>query len=235
MSLKLPTPSVPDLARIEGSTVEEVSKFLINYYNTSGGVFNYVRSIKAIRQSYRGFHNLSQLISSCDSEKTGIGRKENKEVVRYASPLAFDRTLQVFDLPARKFAFGLRQAGFRIPFFFVENGIIKLYFIQPRKRAPLDPSQVGMIATIYKKYLLDTEFFGEKVDFEFVEASVPQGAEERSAYKISMAEINLWSDGALSDRLTLISQALDAIEKGEKVQPKKRQNKSQSIDMPLFD
>ncbi|WP_144440044.1 hypothetical protein [Methylobacterium sp. AMS5] len=231
----MPALSVPDLARIEGNTDEVAAHWIINYFNEPGGTFNYARGMRSIKASYNGLHNIEQLKLACNLEKTEIGRRSNKELVSVVAPEAFKRTTQVFDLPAKKFTFGHRQAGFRVPFFFVEGGIVKICFIWPRKGISLSSRQIGMIATILKNYLLDTEFFGLPTDIEFIEASAPKGCKERSVDRLKLSEIELWSETDLTDRLTLISNALTIAENSGKIKPKKRKAQDIAPDMPLFD
>jgi len=129
----LPTPAVPDLARIPGSTVSEAVAWLLAYYDVMVP-WNYRSGTRCVKGAYRGLHNLQQLLAGCDCEKIDQSRKSNREIVTLAAPLAFGRSTQVFDLPRQRFSFGQRRfAGYRIPFFFVEGGVIKLYFLQPRK------------------------------------------------------------------------------------------------------
>ena len=49
---------------------------------------------------------------------------------------------------------------FGSPFFFVEAGLIKVFYLQPRKNAGLEFDELCMVATIMKRFPLDTGFMG---------------------------------------------------------------------------
>lgn len=231
-----PIPAVPDLARASGETRDEVVAWLKEYYEASGGPFNYLTGTRSVKQGYRGLHDLTHLLAGCAKEKLKQGRLSNEEIVSLAAPLAFGRKTQVFDLPRRKFPFGRSlQSGYRIPFFFVENGVVKLYYLQPRKTYNLTFRQISMVATIHKKYLLDTEFFGQKVDVEYVDVSANAETRLREVHCYALSDLELWSDKQLAERLTLIAEALDYIKINGIVRPRKRSARQASADMPLFD
>ncbi len=233
---RLPPPPVPDLARIEGETVDEVIQWLTHYYEDEGCPWNYRTGTKAIKSAYKGLHRLDPLLAGCLKEKTKQGRISNSEIVRHAAPLAFGRSSQVFDLPPRKFSFGQnRFAAYRIPFFFVENGVVKLYFVQPRKEHGPTFDQLGMIAKIHSKYLLGIEFFGQPSNVEYVDLGTLEKKGPRIVRSYSLSELNIWSDKKLTDRLTLISEALDKIEERGVVQSRRRIIQRPEPEMPLFD
>ncbi len=233
--INIPIPPVPDLARAQGQTVEEVVEWFRNDYYTGPSVNgNYLTGTRCAKASYRGLHNLPQLLAACDKEKQKQGKRSNSEVVELAAPVAFGRSTQVFDLPRRQFAFGRDlYANYRIPFFFVENGIVKLYYLQPRKGSNLTFDELSMVATIYKRYLLDTEFFGQTSDVEFVDVSA-NGGKHRSLHIFSLKDLELWPEKKLSDRLTLISAALDFIRENNLVEPRRRIVRQPPSDLPLF-
>ena len=233
--MNLPTPPVPELARLKGQTKDELISSLVKYYNTDSAPFNYRSGTRSIKASYRGLHSLKVLLAGCEKEPTEQGRKSNLEIVEYAAPLAFGRKTQVFDLPRRQFAFGRNLSSpYRVPFFFVENKIVKLYYIQPSKGCGLTYDELCMVATIFKRYLLDSEFFDQPTDVEFVDLSAARGTKVRCLRDYSLSELQLWSDERLANRLTLIADALDFVKASDLVRPRRRHLAPISPDMPLF-
>jgi hypothetical protein len=233
---QLPTPPVPDLACVQGETVPQVVEWLTRYYEDDGCPWSYRTGTKSIKAGYKGLHRLDLLLAACARERTTQGRISNTEIVRLAAPRAFGRVTQVFDLPPRQFAFGrTRRAAYRIPFFFVEDRIVKLYFIQPRKHHGPTFDQLGMVGKIHKKYLLDTEFFGQTVDLEYVSLGAEDDKGPRVVRSFSLESLNLWSDDRLEDRLSLISAALDEMEKRGDVHSRRRRVLRPEPGMPLFD
>ena len=61
---QLPTPSVPDLACIEGETLAHVMQWLTAYYEGDGCPWNYRIGTRAIRLAYKGFDRLDLYQSS---------------------------------------------------------------------------------------------------------------------------------------------------------------------------
>lgn len=232
----IPTPPVPELARAKGESVMQIVDWFVEYYNRGSVFFNYRSSTRAIRSAYQGLHDLNVLRSAVFAEKTRVGRVSNDEVITLAAPYSFGRATQVFDISPRRFSFGHeRNAAYRIPFLFVEGGIIKVYFLQPRKGAGLTLDEFGMIGSIIKRYLLDQEFYGEKCDIEVIDVGAPMGCSAREARRYSLCELPLWSESRLADRLTLISEALDIIQKDGLVVPRSTHRKPADPSMPLFD
>jgi hypothetical protein len=92
-----------------------------------------------------------------------------------------------------------------------------------------------MVATIHKKYLLDTEFFGQNTDIEYVDVSANPATNEREVHRYSLSDFELWPQNQLADRLTLIAEALDYIRTNDLVRRPKRSARPASLDMPLFD
>jgi hypothetical protein len=233
---KFPVPPVPDLARAEGATVEEMLRWWLVYYNIDPVPWNYRCGTRIIRKAYQGLHNLRSLVAGCDAEKIEQSRKSNAEVVTLAAPLAFGRDTKVFDLPRQRFPFGHDlSSAYRIPFFFVENRQVKLYYLQPRKHAGLSLDQLAMVATIYRRFLLDHFFYGQAADVEFVDLAEDSATKSRQVRRYSLADLELWSEQRLQDRLTLIAESLRAVWDSGLITPRERRVHRPDPEMPLFD
>jgi hypothetical protein len=227
---------VPELARAEGSTRDEMISYWLAYYDSDNVPWNYRASTRVVKHSYRGLHALSSLLAACACEKTKQGRASNEEVIKLAAPISFGRSTQVFDLPRRQFPFGRDLfSGYRVPFFFVENGIVKLFYLQPRKNYSLSPDQLGMVATIHKSFLLDTEFFGSRTDIEYVDVSANDVSGVREVKHYTLDSLRLWPEKRLQERLSLVAESLDYVRTSGLVRPKKRVMRRPEPDMPLFD
>ena len=233
---RYPVPPVPELARAGGSTVEEMVSWWLVYYDSEPVRWNYLCGTKVVRKSYSGLHNLRLLLAGCEAEKIDQGRRSNAEIVTLAAPRAFGRQTQVFDLPRRQFPFGRDiRSGYRIPFFFVESGVVKLYHLQPRKGASVTRDQMGMIATIYKRFILDQEFYGQKSDVEIVDLAVDPRTKERVVNAYSLSALEVWSEERLQDRLTMVAESLDRVWNSGLIRPGDRRGRRPDPDMPLFD
>lgn len=233
----IPTPSVPDLARVEGSTPEEAAEWLIDFFNSPRVPWSYQLSARVAKVAHQGIHRLDLLLPGCATELNPVGRKSNEEVVSLVAPLAFGRSTHVFNLSPRRFNFGQNRAsGFRIPFFFTENKVVKLYYLQPRKKFSLSRRQISMVATIHKRHILDTEFFDLASDLEYIDVSANQenGIREVKRMTLRDLESELWSEEELARRLSLLSTALDLAQSSGRVQLRPRRPVA-TVDMPLFD
>lgn len=233
---RLFTPSVPELVRIDTSSAHAAESDLERFFLETGGIFNYLPATKAVQKAYKGYHNKDRLVDGCMRTGPKSGRKPNAEVTSLTAPRAFGRKTQVFPIGNRPFKFGHdRSAAFRVPFFFTENSIVKLFYLQPRKNDPFSEFQLGGLFRIFKSHLLDRDFYGEQTDIEFVDASASEKGAERNLSVRDLSSVDLWSESQLSDHLTVITDALTKLESlglAEEVKPRRPYK---DPELPLFD
>jgi hypothetical protein len=95
--------------------------------------------------------------------------------------------------------------------------------------------ELGMLATIHKRYLIDTEFYGEPVDIEYVDVSLNPESNCREVRKYCLEDLQLWSEAALRNRLTILSAALHILETDKALSAKRRIAPRPDPELPLFD
>ncbi|TPN46989.1 MULTISPECIES: hypothetical protein [unclassified Mesorhizobium] len=233
--IPLTNPPLVEVLRADTTSVQTAVRSLLEFYNPiDGGKFNYLRAVKAVRKAYKGFHQIDQLLAAPLSTKERVGYKPNQDVIALASPLAFNRRTQVFDLTGRRFPFARdRFATFRIPFFFTESGVVKLYFLQYRKSFFLSKDVYCGMFSVHRKFLLEQEFYGETCDVEYVDCSSDEDGGSRNRKVYSSQNLEMWSDERLTDQLGVVASAMDEIERRQlKV---KRIRPLRDVELPLFD
>ncbi|GLS29486.1 hypothetical protein SAMN04488498_11280 [Mesorhizobium albiziae] len=227
-------PSVPEIVRVDTSSLNSAVAHLISALEPTGGNFNYLDGTKRVRSAHKGLHDLKALMSASPSRAKMVGHAHNMDVVRLAAPNAFGRKTSVFNLPPRKLPYGGdRLASYRLPFFFVEEGSVKGYFLQPRKNTHFTTEQYGLMATVVKRNLLDTEFYGERVEFEVVDVSRKVNDNERSLSVYTLSELQLWSEADVAQHFRVVAAALNIIEDEQLV--KKVRRPLRDKELPLFD
>jgi hypothetical protein len=228
------SPSLPEIVRVDTSSVDSAVADVVSLLEPPRRTFNYLDATKRTRQAYSGFHDLRQLLSAGFSRKKLVGHEQNMEVVRLAAPHAFGRATQIFDLPPRKLSYGAdRFASYRVPFFFVERGIVKVYFLQPRKDTHFSTRQFGLLASVIKRNLLETEFYGETCDIEIIDVSRDKGDKKRSLHVYSLSDVPNWTDKEIEEHFSVVNDALKIVEEENLI--KKVRRPLRDRELPLFD
>ncbi|QFY59874.1 hypothetical protein FZ934_05165 [Rhizobium grahamii] len=225
--------SLPDIVRVPSFNEDAAIAYVVAELEQSGHGFNYLDASKRVKAAYKGLHDIKHLTMPQGISKNKVGQKANLELVSLAAPISFGRRTNVFDLEARRFHYGEdRSASYRIPFFFSEQNVIKAYYLQPRKGTPLTLDQVGLYASIVKKFLLDQEFYGESVEVEIVDVAEREKTKGRSTKVYGLSNLDIWNDDRINSHLRVVRAALDYIEAQNLVTRRRRPLKDR--DLPLF-
>lgn len=226
-------PSLPEIVRVNSKNLDEAIAQLVSDLTPTGGGFNYLEATKCSKAAFKGLHSLKLLTDSKRLNDGSVGAKANLEVANLICPLAFGRKTSVVDLSPRNFQYGAgRYASYRIPFLFVENKHVKIYFLQPRKNTCYTFDQVSLYASIARKHLLEKEFYGELTDIEFVEAAVRNQGAKREIKEYCLQDLEIWDDLRISQHLSAVDKALTFIESEQLVKKKRRPLKDSQL--PLF-
>ena len=233
--IPLAKPPLVEVLRADTTSLDTAVQSLMEFYSPiDTGKFNYLRAVKTARMAYKGLHRIDLLLAAPPSVAKRVGFKPNQDVIALAAPLAFGRKTQVFDLGKRYFPFGReRYASYRVPFFFVENATVKLYFLQYRKGLVLSKDVYSGLLKVHTEYLLEPEFYGDPVDVEYVDCAAPFEGASRSMQRFTSSDLEMWTDERLKDQLGIVAAAMDQIEKqGLSV---KRVRPLKDSELPLFD
>lgn len=228
------SPSLPEIVRVDTASLDSAIAHLISFLEPSGGGFNYLDATMRIRKAYGGLSDIQILTSASESLQRKFGHSFNMDVVKLAAPHAFGRKISVFDIHARKLRYGGdRQASYRVPFFFVEDKIVKAYFLQPRKNTHFSKEQYGMLYSVIRNNLMSTEFYNLSLDIEIVDVAMLLGKDKRSIRTFSSSDLNIWDQGAIDYHFSVITDALSTIERENLVRKVRRPLRDRSL--PLFD
>lgn len=230
----LHSPSLPEIVRVDTSSLDVAVAHLVSFLEPSGGTFNYLDATKRIRHAYNGLSDINLLTSASPSRERKFGHSFNMDVVRLAAPLAFGRKISVFDVSSRKLSYGSgRYASYRIPFFFVENKVVKALFLQPRKNTHFSLENYGLMYSILRSNLMSTEFYSLEMDVEIIDVSRPSDKANRELRIFTSENLALWSPDAINAHFNVVADALVIIEQENLVRKVRRPLRDRAL--PLFD
>ena len=73
-----------------------------------------------------------------------------------------------------------------------------------------------------------------EVEVEIVDLAEDPDTGERAVNRYSLADLELWPEKRLQDRLTLIAESLDRVWNSGLIKPRDRKGRRPDPDMPLF-
>jgi len=192
-ALKLP--ALQDMARIIRPTVHETSKELVVYYE-GRPPFSYDFVRRMAKSLFSGEVSLGQVQKSCELRVHPAGRKQNSEVSELVWQAAQGRSFMCHDLSPRKFYIQKEQAIFVRPlFYFVENGVVKILWLQPRRRYGLSVNQLGILGSVIRHTFLVDDWAEATV--QILDCSCPEGGSARALQMYEIEDLPILPDDKL--------------------------------------
>lgn len=230
----LKVPPVQDVVRFLRPTISETKQLLVEYYTRKKGLFSYEPARKIAKPLYSGEIGLPAALEGCLTKGNPRGRKSNAEVVELIWQAAQGRSLLCHDLKKRDFAIRRDLAiAVHAPFYFVENGQVKIYWLQPRRGYGLTQHQMGLLGSIIRMSIATEDFEG--ADIELFDTSIPAGSKTRVPRTFNFADLSVTDAKATIEALRLFAAAYDEVCEMDIPKPAQRDKKRDDRQPPLFD
>lgn len=150
--------------------------------------WSYNPSVKLARAVFSGELSLGAALQACRRLKTGS--KPNENVVRVIWEHGKDKNVFCHDLKSGPYPLGQDLfVPVRAKFFFVENNIPHIFWLQPWKEFLLNRFQLGFLATVLKDFYAIDEF--ENAELYLLDVSRPPGARERQPVVYKFGDLPL--------------------------------------------
>ncbi len=167
-------PPCHDLVRLIRPTQPATKDALLEHLIRSPGFFSYELARRVSPRAFAGGLSLSALKQACDTIANTVGRKSNWEAVQAVQLSGAGRNVQCHPmqhgrLKVRK-DLSVRVAA---DFYFVENGKVRVFWLQPRRCYALDFGQLALFGALIRMTLLTGDF--ENAGLELLDISAPDG------------------------------------------------------------
>lgn len=231
MSL-LPIPAAQDIVRIVASTEEETERQVVEYFLRGGGAFNYSLSQKLAPHAYAHSINLEHALRACRHQRTAAGAKHNSRVVELVWEAGAGREIVSHDLRPKVIRIR-RDMQVRVApaFYYVEGGVTRLFWLQPRTNYSLSLSKMGLLAALVREVFLVDDFEG--VGFEILDLSVFPGTNVRRSRLIRQEDMPFISKEDLNSALQRFANAFERV-RARGIERKRRPGKRPPTGPDLF-
>jgi hypothetical protein len=228
--LRLPAPQ--DIVRLLRSTVEETAGVLKGYYEQQPA-WNYGPARAMARPVYSGELSLSAATERCRNGGNPLGRHSNAEVAEHIWTAAQGRSFQCHPLGPRPFGIRRDLSILIDPtFFFVENGQVKLFWLQPRRHFSPSLEGLGTLAAMIRMTFAD-DF--DDFDLELLDLSVPDGESQRVSRIYCFSALPLLGEDAVATALQRFADAYDKVREMGVTRPARRPRRPDDrAGEPLF-
>jgi hypothetical protein len=185
------------------------------------------------RPVYSGELSLQAATERCRTGGNPLGRRSNAEVAEHIWAAAQGRSFQCHPLTPRPFGIRSDLSILIDPlFFFVEAGLVKVFWLQPRRQFSPTLEGLGTLGAMIRMTFAD-EF--EAFDLELLDLSVPDGEEQRVRRVYRFAALPLLADAAVTAALQRFADAYDKVREMGVTRPASRRRRPDDRpEQPLF-
>ena len=188
-------PGAPDFARLISDDPEAILAGLKEHYSRPRIGWSYQWVQRNSRKIYSG--ELTEAsINEYQASGKRKGAKSNVEVALLLRQSAIGRSFQCFPIKPRRVKIS-REHSLTVspPFYFVENGVVKIFWLQPRRTFALDDQQAGVLAALLRLSHFRDDF--EDARLELYDASAPDG-KNREPRVLGLSDLPVVSDRELT-------------------------------------
>jgi hypothetical protein len=231
----LPIPGLQDVARLIRPTVSETELLLRDYYEIPS-TFSYAASRLVSKPLYSGDLSLQQVLDYIEKRVYAPWRGQNAEVAELIWQAAQGRSFLCH--PLKRQHFNIRR-DLAIPvkpeFYFVENGQLRIFALQPRRKYILSEEQLGVFASVIRRVFDRIGF--EMADLELLDLSCLPGSKNRQLTIYRFSDLPLLSDAELLPHFERFAQAYDNLVSSGYSKPVRKAKRKPGPDsqLGLFD
>lgn len=200
-------PSLPHIAKSICPTVEGTVRQL-QRLDASTPPFSYDLSWRLALPLYSGAIKLNAALEACHRLKPPLGAKCNAEVVEIM--WQDSQGTSYFCHPLKDRFFPIRHdllIPVRPRFYFVKNGVVNVFWLQPWKKFSLSEEQLGILASVIKQSFFFDDF--ENANLYLLDTSADSENERRKPQVFSLDNLPILSDEALKSAFDRFAMAYD--------------------------
>lgn len=210
-------PSLPHVAKSICATVEGTVRQL---HRLDAGMppFSYDLSWRLAFPLYSGTFNLGAALEACRRVRVPLGAKCNAEVVEIM--WQDSQRASHFCHPLKDRFFPIRRdlvIPVRPRFYFVKEGAVHLFWLQPWKAFDLTEEQLGILASVIRQTFAVDDFEGARLHLLDTSADGEEG--KRRPQVFGFNDLPMLGDDALKAAFDRFSAAYDAFSAERKPKP----------------
>jgi hypothetical protein len=230
--MKKTLPHLPHIAKAIRPTVAETVKAL---HKLDQGIplFSYRTVMNMAHPLYSGKISLDAAVATCARIKDAQGAKSNEEVARILHADAQKASYMCHPLKDRLFHIRHDLAiPVRPRLFFVKDGLVHIFWLQPWKLFDLTEEQHGIIASVIKNTFVVDDF--ENARLYMLDTSAPDKASERQPEVYGFDDLPILSYGQLKDVFDRFAAAYDIFIANRRPKPARHQEAVVSLQGELL-